>query len=89
MGSSQRANSKRVRHPKPKSSHVVRAHRLDWITRIDRARAVVSLTAHALASGHSPYDADVACALELTNEELQRLRDEMEKDWAASNEKAS
>ena len=85
MGSSQRANSKRVRNPKPKSSHVVRENRLDWITRIDRARAVVSLTAHALASGHSPYDADLACALELTNQELQRLRDEVD----ASREKTS
>jgi len=89
MGSSQRANSKRVRHPKPKVSHVVRENRLDWITRIDRARAVISLIVHALASGHSPYDADVACALEVTNEELQRLRDEMAKDWAALNEKTS
>lgn len=89
MGSSQRANSKRVRHPKPKSSQVARENRLDWIIRIDRARAVVSLTGHALASGHSPYDADLACALELTNQELQRLRDEIDKDWAALNEKSS
>jgi len=49
----------------------------------------VSLTGHALASGHSPYDADLACALELTNQELQRLRDEIDKDWAALNEKTS
>lgn len=89
MGSSQRANSKRVRNPKPKSSQVARENRLDWIIRIDRARAVVSLTGHALASGHSPYDADLACALELTNQELQRLRDEIDKDWAALNEKTS
>jgi len=89
MGHSQSANSNRVRHPKPKTSHVVPEKRLDWIPKIDRARAVISLTVHTLASGHSPYDADVACALELTNQELQRLRDDIDKDSAALAGKTS
>ena len=64
-------------------------HKLDWIRRIDQARSVITLTVHALLSGHSPYDADTACALDLANQELQRLRDEIDANWAASREQAS
>ena len=49
-----------------------------WIGRIDQVRAVIMLTVHALLSGCGPDDADTACALDLANQELQRLRDEID-----------
>ncbi len=49
-----------------------------WIQRIDQVRAVIMLTAHVLLSDYSPDDADTACALDLANQELQRLREEID-----------
>jgi hypothetical protein len=49
-----------------------------WIGRIDQARGVITLTVHALLSDNGPDNADAACALDLANEELQRLRDEID-----------
>ena len=58
-------------------------HELDWITRIDQARGVIALVAYALAWNCGPADEDAACALDLANQELQRLRDEIDQSWAA------
>jgi len=49
-----------------------------WIKRIDQAQAVLTLSVQALLSEGSPYNADIACALDLANDELQRLRDEID-----------
>ncbi len=50
-----------------------------WIQRIDQARGVITLTVHALlADCGGPDNEDAACALDLANEELQRLRDEID-----------
>jgi hypothetical protein len=49
-----------------------------WIGRVDQARGVITLAVHALLSDQGPDNADAACALDLANEELQRLRDEID-----------
>jgi len=59
-------------------------HKLDWITRIDQARGVITLVAYSLAWDCGPADEDSACALDLANQELQRLRDEIDASWAAA-----
>jgi hypothetical protein len=63
--------------------------KLDWITRIDQARGVITLAVSVLIGDQGPHDAYTACALDLANQELQRLRDEIDANWAASRQKTS
>ena len=48
------------------------------IQRIDQARGVIALTVYALAWDHGFYSALAASALDLANDELQRLREEID-----------
>ena len=45
-----------------------------FIQRIDQVRGVIALAVHATAWDHGVYSAVAASALDLANEELQRLR---------------
>jgi hypothetical protein len=54
-----------------------------WIQRIDQARGTITLSIHALLSDYGPDDADTACALDLVNQELQRLRNEIDESRIA------
>jgi hypothetical protein len=47
-----------------------------FIQRIDQARGVIALAVYALAWDHGVYSALAASALDLANDELQRLREE-------------
>lgn len=49
-----------------------------WITRIDKVRGVIALAVHALWEGLPDFRPEAQCALDLANEELQRLRDEID-----------
>lgn len=49
-----------------------------FIQRIDQARGVIALAVHAIAWDHGVYSAVAASALDLANDELQRLRDEID-----------
>jgi hypothetical protein len=49
-----------------------------WITRIDKVRSVIDLTVYALWEGPADFRPEAQCALDLANEELQRLRDEID-----------
>jgi hypothetical protein len=56
-----------------------------WIKRVDQARGVIMLIVYALLAEHgAPDNADVACALDLVNEELQRLREEIDESRLTS-----
>jgi transcriptional regulator with XRE-family HTH domain len=52
--------------------------RENWIQRIDQARGIITLTVHTLLSDYGPDDEDVACSLNQVNQELQRLRCEID-----------
>ncbi len=49
-----------------------------FIQRIDQARGVIALAVHALAWDYGVYSALSASALDLANDELQRLRNEID-----------
>ena len=51
-----------------------------FIQRVDQARGVIALVVHAIAWDHGIYSAVAASALDLANDELQRLREEIETD---------
>jgi hypothetical protein len=49
-----------------------------FIQRIDQARGVIALAVYALAWDYGVYSALAASALDLANDELQRLREEVD-----------
>ena len=57
-----------------------------FIQRIDQARGVIALSVYALAWDYGVYSALAASALELANDELQRLREEIDESRLEVNE---
>lgn len=49
-----------------------------WIAMIDKVRGVIDLTVYALWEGPTDFRPEAQCALDLANEELQRLREEID-----------
>jgi hypothetical protein len=49
-----------------------------FIQRIDQTRGVIALACYALAWDHGVYSALAASALDLANDELQRLREDID-----------
>lgn len=54
-----------------------------FIQRIDQARGVIALASYALAWDYGVYSALAASALDLANDELQRLREEIDAEERA------
>jgi len=57
-----------------------------FIQRIDQARGVIALAVYALAWDYGVHSALSASALDLANDELQRLRDEVDVSRLAEQE---
>ena len=63
--------------------------KLNWIARVDKVRGVIELTVYALWEGSTDFRPEAQCALDLANEELQRLRDEIDASQIAGHDQKS